>query len=504
MNGMRSGAFAALALFTVVFMAACGGGAGGSTPGSGGSANSAVGEIVGFGSVIVNGIEFSRKAGLADDRVRLGFDNISGAGEGRLKVGMMVRIKGTFDSATGRGEYEAIEFQPELRGRLDSVNEVADTVTIMGRTVQIEPGSQFDNLRDLSELTADVAGGDRPELEISGNLDDRGVLHATRVAKAAQNFADNGPVEIKGAIASVDTGTFTIGGVTVSTTGAIFANMTAADIASGLLVEVKGAFDTTTNTIRSARIERKRAVEAEVDDRVLVKGVAAGAIGDNSFALNGPNGAITVRTAGATFSRNGVVATSAIVTAGTRLQVEGSLDATGAILATKVAVEIEKTVKLRGGLSAKDSAAGTLAVNAVTATVVAGTRFIDSSSARLSPFTLADLSVGDNVEVAGFVNAAGEVVATQVQRFSLPVSRTFVQGPVSAATAGNVSILGITVTVGVGTRYQRPDKTPFPGGEVAFISAIEPGVTVVKASGTFAAPGSIDARAGEVQFERLP
>src|SRR6185369_12394102 len=148
MNGIRNGAFAAVLSLTVILMTACSVGGDGATTGGGGNggtfANSSIGEIVGFGSVIVNGIEFTRKAGLADDRVKLGFANISGAGESRLNVGMVVKIRGSFDSATGKGEYETIEFQPELRGRLDSVNEAAGTVTIMGRTVQVETGSQFD------------------------------------------------------------------------------------------------------------------------------------------------------------------------------------------------------------------------------------------------------------------------------------------------------------------------------------------------------------------------
>ncbi len=53
--------------------------------GSSTSVSSASGEIAGFGSVIVNGIEFTRKPGLADDRVKLLFSNFSGAGEDRLR-----------------------------------------------------------------------------------------------------------------------------------------------------------------------------------------------------------------------------------------------------------------------------------------------------------------------------------------------------------------------------------------------------------------------------------
>ena len=161
MSSRKKGALATLTTLVMFMMTACGGG-GDST---GNNINlSSTGEIIGFGSVIVNGIEFSRKAGLADDRVKLPFDNILGVSEGRLRACMVVRVTGTFNSGTGKGEYEEIEFLPELRGPLDSVNEAAGTITVMGRVVRIEANSQIDGLRDLGELTANLGGGNRPEL----------------------------------------------------------------------------------------------------------------------------------------------------------------------------------------------------------------------------------------------------------------------------------------------------------------------------------------------------
>jgi hypothetical protein len=166
-------------------------------------------------------------------------------------------------------------------------------------------------------------------------------------------------------------------------------------------------------------------------------------------------------------------------------------------------LEIEKTVKLRGSLSAKDGTAGTVTVNGVTVSVVPVSRFIDSSKTGLAAFTLTDLLVGDNVEVAGFVDSTGKAVVAQIQRFDPPVNRTFVQGMVSATAANTMTILGITVTVGAGTQFKNPDGTPFPGGQAAFMGAIVPKVTVVKARGAFTAPASLDATAEEVQFDQV-
>ena len=505
MNSMKKRSFLAVSLLTIFCITACGSAGSGVVPGSGALASNttSVGEIIGFGSVIVNGIEFTRKAGLADDRVSLTFDNVSGAGESRLKIGMIVKVTGTFDSATGKGEYEAIEFQPELRGRLDSVDTTTGTATVMGRTVQLEAGSQLDGITDLAGLSTDLAGGKHPEMEISGYLDGSGVLHVTRMAKVAADFV-NGPAGIKGVIVSTGAGTFTVGGVNVNTAGATWISMTPADTAVGLMVDVKGTFDAAANIITAATIEKKQGVDAGVNAAVQIKGLAAGiADGSKSFILNGPNGAITVKGAAASFIKNGIPATAAIVTDGTTLQVEGSLDATGAVVATKVSVEIEKTVSLRGPLSAKDGTAGTVTVNGITVNVNPATRFIDSSSAQIAAFTLANLALNDNVQVDGLLKTDRSLVATQIQRFDPPANRIIIQGPVSATTSNSMTILGVSVTIGALTEFTKADGSPFPGGPAAFIAGIVPNVTVVKARGDFTAPSSLNAVNGEVQFNQV-
>src|SRR6185369_11374784 len=130
--------------------------------------------------------EFSRKAGLANDRINLRFENITSASEDTLRIGMTVNIRGTIDTATGRGEYESIEFQPELRGPLDvaGIDTNAGTLTVLGRKVRVTAQTSFDGIRDLAEINGELQAGNQPELEISGNLDNSsGILNATRIAR---------------------------------------------------------------------------------------------------------------------------------------------------------------------------------------------------------------------------------------------------------------------------------------------------------------------------------
>ena len=491
---------AAAGLFAALSLSACGGGGGGGTQ-SATVTGKTTGEITGFGSVIVNGIEFSRKTGLADDKIKLGFDNLPNQAEDKLKAGMMVNITGTFNSVTGKGEYEAIEFQPELRGRLDDngVDLVNDKIKIMGREVQIEANTQFDSLRDLAELSADQGGNvNHPEIEVSGILDDNGILHATRIAKKTLDFSNSGIAQVKGKMAALPAPT--VNGFTIGTTAivvdanTVFANMLRTDLpaSAGLVMEVKGTL--TAGVFTATRVEKKLAVEAQLNDNVRVKGIAAGAVANNAFILNGPNGPVTVKVANAVFLNGGAAATSAIVAAGAKLQVEGSIEASGALVATKVAIELEKNLKLEGNAAASAFNATTskLTLNGITVDILPTTRKLDTSVNPAVALNLATIAAGDHLQITGYVDAAGAMKASVVQKTKAS-TLVFIQGPVTAKTASTLTILGITVdTSAIGQAKDFVDSssgTKIPGtgtaaaAQAAFFTKIVAGTSVVKAKG---------------------
>jgi hypothetical protein len=513
----RSIILAALSLLGVLSLTGCGGSS--SAPQASGTAGVTSGAITGFGSVIVNGIEFSRKTGLADDRVQVKFEGLQNQSEAQLKTGMMVKISGRFDSSTGKGEYEAIEFQPELRGRLDNggVDQVNNRLTVMGRTVQVEANTQFDSVRDLAELAGDDLGNHHPEIEVSGNLDNSGVLHATRIAKKTLDFLNGGAVEIKGKVAAAPAPTsngFSIGSTAfVVTDSTLFSNMARTDLAtaSGAVLEVKATLNA--GIFTATRVEKKNAVEAQVNDNVRVKGIAADTIANNAFTLNGPNGPVTIKVAGASFFSAGAAANSSIVTVGAVLEVEGALDASGAIVATKVEIEREKNLKLEGNAAAGAFNAGagtlgTLTLNGVTVSIVATTRLRDSTTNPAAALNLANLAPGNHLQITGFITSSGAFQASEVQRTS-PSDLTLIQGPVSAKTATTLSILGITVDTSTVTQASNfsdnsnGTKTPGTGtlsqAQASFFAKISAGTTVVKAKGSFS---GTTLSATEVEIER--
>jgi hypothetical protein len=502
MKQVKNARIAILCLLTATFIAACGGGGGGGTSPPAASLPAKgveIGPITGFGSVIVNGTEF-KVLDAAQNRVKLRFDDFTSATiqpganpEGNLRTGMMVTVNWSRDAA-GNKLYENIDFKPDLRGPIDDTAAfpvTGSSFKVMGRSVQFDPATTFDNIRDLADLKNEVEVQlRRPELEISGTVDDSGVLHATRIARKAVDF--NGvatkKVQIGGAITAVPSATtFNIGGITVNTTGATFVNIASAELAAGLLVEVKGILSGT--TVSNARIEKKVALAAaKVHDNIRAKGIvtADGLSADNSFLLLTPLGQIKViANAGTKFLKGATsVTAAAIVGAGASLEVEGTLQEDGSFLVDTVAQELEKMVKLEGNVTnaATDVSAAnnTIRLNGVTVKV-ASAKKIDSSGTS-AILTLGDIITNDHLQIAGFLDSTGHVVASLVQRTSNSTAN-FIQGPVTAVAKPNLTILGITVaTDAINTNFRNIDKTLFTApAQDNFFKAITANQTVIKA-----------------------
>jgi uncharacterized protein DUF5666 len=315
------------------------------------------GVITGFGSVFVNGVEFTKKASVPDAQVAtFKFDDTAHA-QSDLKVGMMVMVKGSVDTATKTGEFESIEFSPELRGPADTLaSATTNTLRVMGHDVVTGATTSFEGsttITSLAALKTELAGASKhPEVEISGRMDSAGVFHATRIAVKADDFAAGGKCQLHGKITSAPTSTaggttFTVGDIaTLVTSSTILSNLTTTGLTTGAEVEVKGTLSD--GVLTATRIESNRGVGegVEVEDTVSIQGMAAGAISGGSFTLNGPNGAVTV-TVNAATDMGGAALSS--ITANAMLEVEGTVQADGSVLATKVKSETEIESESHGG-----------------------------------------------------------------------------------------------------------------------------------------------------------
>ncbi len=128
-------------LATAAAIAGCGGGEGGVGVGGTGSFAFASGPITGFGSVIVNGIEFD------DSSARVEDEDGTASTRGALQFGMVVEVDssgigGSADAPTAVAS--RIRFGSEIVGPVTSVDVAGNSLVVFGQTVLVRATTVFD------------------------------------------------------------------------------------------------------------------------------------------------------------------------------------------------------------------------------------------------------------------------------------------------------------------------------------------------------------------------
>ncbi len=110
-------------------LAGCGGADTTASGGTGGTGIS-TGVITGFGSVVVNGVHFDESNASVSINDRPG----SGTHKG-LKVGMTVKVKGSFAPDGASGTATDIEAEHEVEGKIASVDSANQSFIVLGQTI---------------------------------------------------------------------------------------------------------------------------------------------------------------------------------------------------------------------------------------------------------------------------------------------------------------------------------------------------------------------------------
>jgi len=422
-------------------LSGCGGGSGGGGDNqvSGidrGGITIAQGPINGFGSVIVNGVRYSTAG------ARITIDDQPGVESG-LRVGQVVRVEGRLDAGGTTGTATTISYDDDVEGPIQSIEAGADTLVVLGQTVKVGPSTSFDD-RISTRSLAGLAVGDR--IEVSGLVNAAGVIEATRIELKAASSA----VELKGTATSVDTVArrLRINGQQVDYSTAQLSNFPSGQPANGDLVEVKGSVNGS-GVLVATRIERRSAsLAGTTDDSAEIEGLVTRFVSAADFDVSGQR----ITTTAGTVYEGGTAANLAL---DANVEVEGGFDATGRVVARKVQFRQESDVELAGPVEAVNPSAGTLVVLGATVRTTPLTRYEDQSSADVERFSLADLRVGDYVEVRAYRDASG-LVATLLERDDLE-SGVELQGPATSVAAPNLVVGGVSVTTDSRTEFRNND-----------------------------------------------
>lgn len=406
---------------------------GGGVTGTGGAA---FGEIMDFGSIFVNGIEYftTGAAIYVDDQP---------ATESQLRVGMVVSVEGTLDSGGTTGNATRVDYRPVMRGSLDGAAAATtggSRLVIAGLPVDIGPGTVLDGATGVLDFSA----GDR--VEVSGFRSSGAVL-ATRVTRSAGLAG----TVLTGKISSVTGARFNLGDLAIDATGAAIVNATT-PLAGGMTVRVKSAALPSGGTLAVSEV---RVESGDVSSSVASLDGVVASLSTTTFQL----GDTVVKYDNRTKWRNGTLAD---LKNGVRVQVDGGSGGTGTYVASRITFPLPDDGSVDATVVSK-TATGFLLVSAdgVEVRVNKETRWRDNIKTKAGTVSsLATLSVGDFVTVKGGEVADGVILATDVVR--VKPDSTVLDGRARAVAAPAVSLLSMRGVDPGNAKYYEMDGAQIP------------------------------------------
>lgn len=451
-----------LAGAAAVVLAACGGGGssggiGGTGGGGIGGTGVAYGTITAFGSVWVNGVEYSTSGTVFKTEDK---PDGAGASQSDLRIGMVVRVDGSISGATAN----TITVDESIKGFVEAVPD-ANHIVVMGQSIQIDATTAFDN--GFVPAVTD-------RVNVYGLVVGDGIVAASFIEKKAA--APNPPYAVKGVVKNHNPAaqTFQVGALTVKYDSST--NISdVATIASwnGLQINAKGsvclgAAPAACGTLTAVKVERVGVNELSVA-QAEIEGIVS-AVTASGFTI----GNQVVATTGSTRYEGGVFGDIAV---GTKLEAEGSISG-GVLTATKVS--FRDAVRLEGDIASISG--GTLTLSGLPGVTVNVTSITELKNVA----SIGALAVGNHLRIRGKLGSNGAVGASQVEmRSTSPDTRVELQAPASVVTPEtSVTLLGVTVATGNVSSYKNLSDTQISKAE--FFTAAKVG-TLIKARGTLSA-----------------
>jgi hypothetical protein len=393
-----------------------------------------VGTITGFGSVYVNGVRYRT----TDAQIVM--DDVAAA-ESALKVGHYVEVKGHSHNSSDH-DADVIRYHNVLEGPITSIDKAAGSFVAMGQLVQVTAETAFGDGID----TASIAGlFESDVVEVSGMVTTLGVIEATRI----DIKPDGGPYEVTGYVSglAVPYHRFNVNALVVDYSSANMDDFVTGQPADGDLVLVKGSAFNTDGSFAATRVELRSDdwLKAAAGDVLEVEGTITDFESATKFNVAGR----AVTTTATTLYEHGTVANLAD---DVLVEVEGTADAAGVLVALKVKFKQVSEIRIVAQIMSKNSPfLEVLGLQVATNEV---THYEDMSILALRNLSFTDLAVGNWVDVRGYEEPAGsnQVTATRVVRVDAQEA-VRLRGPFLNPAAPDFHILSVPVTTGDTTRF---------------------------------------------------
>lgn len=467
---------AVLALF-----AACGGG-GGPIAGIDRLGVSS-GTVTGFGSIVVNQVHYEVTGETSFD-----IDDAPG-GQNDLAVGDQVTVR--WSEEAGSPGRRALEVTADnlVRGPITSIDLVTQKLVVLGQTVQLTATTSFDTEISPRDITGLGVG---QSVRVTGLVEATGVIRATRIG--TQQPGDS--LLVRSTATDVTAQTFRINDLIVNYATA---QLPDGALVNGNLVKVRGNSINGLGQLVASSVEKEGspASGANPGDDVEVEGFITRFISPADFDAAG----VRIATNASTDFNDGSATDLAL---NVKVEVKGVVNAAGVLIAEELDFKSlddhdddNPAGRIAANVTAVNSAASTLVAAGITVSVGAGTRFEDQSDAELRPFGLANINVGDYVDIRGAPGAGASLSAALLERDDAS-DEGRLRGPAAAILQPDLSVLGVAVTSDGATEFRDDDDDSLTAAQ--FFQLVTPGTIVqVRFSQAAQAGGAILASGLELE-----
>jgi hypothetical protein len=426
-------------------LAGCGGSGSSDTPATPNTPSATdqttVGQITGFGSIYVNGIEF--------DTVGASYevDDAMASDDDALAVGMVVKVEGSVSADGLTGTAFSVSYDDDIEGVVEELAVTDDpdvkTFVVMDVTIVADANkTNFDN--DDSSFSFDtIAEGD--VVEVSGDYGPDNRLYATYIEK---QDADDDEYEVKGVVSLYDGGSNFVlelrNGSTLNVTVALGAEIPSVGIADDQYVEVEGTIDdpaAATKTLTAVKVELEDDDRLDDDDNeVEVKGILNYDTESDTWFVKDIPLAFGGGTEYSPLSLETMLADQSA--AGLYVEVEGDY-VDDVLQVEKIELEDDELGFKADILRKSDGGTLTLsfgeAVGTVDVIVNNETMFLDDDAVQ--SFDYRSINMGDKVEIDARWGSDGAIYASNIH---LEDSSDYeIEGPVEAIDAGTLQVLDV-------------------------------------------------------------
>ena len=415
-----------------------------------------VGQITGFGSVYVNGVEYETTGASYE------VDDATASDDDALAVGMVVKVQGSVNADGRTGQADSISYDDDIEGLVENLAVDANdpgikTFTVMGVSIQAEQSStNFEGEDDPTFGFDTIADGDNVEVsgEFSGD-----VLVASYIEK--QDAADD-DFEAKGTVDQYNgSDAFLLilrDDSTLNVEIAAGAEIPSAGVVDGQFVEVEGTIPdplTAPDALVATKVELEDhdRIGDDDDDEVEIKGTLN--FDGETWSVMGAALAFGSDTEYSPESLQESIADGSAD--GLYVEVEGQY-VNEVLNVEEIEVE-EEDLEFKADVADVDPTEArdgtvTLSFGAATGEVVVrvtpDTMFLDDEA--MVHFDLNSLMMGDKVEIEARTADDGTIYATTLQ---LEDDMGYeIEGPVDAIDELSISVLGIMFMIDMDTSFE--------------------------------------------------